>query len=478
MIGRIVLSTVLIFALSSSSLYATDVSGDVWGEWNATGNPYNVVGDLRVPPGSTLVIGPGCYIEFQGYYQFLIDTSAVLQVLGTDLDSVYFTAVDTTTGWRGLFFNSADSSLISYGNFEYVKGNMTVSVIKNEHSHLTITGNSFVYNEVGDLINCGNDGPAIISDNLFAYNECETIIFKNFFNSLAIINNIFEYNYGVLIYTAADTSEIIGNIFRGNYGLVIFGRWADDIKFQRNLVYNNSFYEGPSVFVAMDAKYTIVHNTICNNISPNHPVGYFEEEHNGQPVLMVNNIFWGNTYGSNSIFYFDFGFYVNICYCDIQGGWPGYTNMNSDPFFADTSIGDFNLLANSPCIDAGAPNFPLDPDSTRADMGAFYFDQLTGIIQPPMLPQDITLYQNYPNPFNANTIIRFELPGESRVSIDIYDLLGRRVSSITDAYYRPGMHEILWDGLSQSGKQLPTGIYLYKLKSDTFEQTRKMMLLK
>jgi flagellar hook assembly protein FlgD len=94
------------------------------------------------------------------------------------------------------------------------------------------------------------------------------------------------------------------------------------------------------------------------------------------------------------------------------------------------------------------------------------------------MPREITLYQNYPNPFNAGTVIRFDLPDECRVSIDIYDLLGRKVSSIVNGYYQSGSHEVLWDGISGSGNDLPTGIYLYKFKADTFEETRKMILLK
>jgi len=63
-------------------------------------------------------------------------------------------------------------------------------------------------------------------------------------------------------------------------------------------------------------------------------------------------------------------------YCDIQGGWPGLGNINIYPAFVDTAHDDYRLLWGSPCIDAGDPN-PIyyDPDGTRADMGAFYYDQ-------------------------------------------------------------------------------------------------------
>jgi hypothetical protein len=62
-------------------------------------------------------------------------------------------------------------------------------------------------------------------------------------------------------------------------------------------------------------------------------------------------------------------------YCDVQGGFQGAGNISSDPLFVDLEGGDFHLQADSPCIDAGDPDSPRDPDSTRADMGACYFHQ-------------------------------------------------------------------------------------------------------
>ncbi|MFQ5869575.1 MAG: hypothetical protein ACE5JC_06710, partial [Candidatus Zixiibacteriota bacterium] len=55
-----------------------EVSGDVWGTWSPVNNPYEVVGELRVPPESTLVIEPGVFVDFQGHYKFIVDSLATL----------------------------------------------------------------------------------------------------------------------------------------------------------------------------------------------------------------------------------------------------------------------------------------------------------------------------------------------------------------------------------------------------------------
>jgi len=117
---RKIIFAVLFSICICGSVSAIQVSGNVWGVWTADDNPYEVTGDLRVPQESTLVIQPGCYIDFQGYYTFIVDTNAVFQAVGTENDSIIFTALDTATGWYGLrFFSADDSCLLSYCVIEW-----------------------------------------------------------------------------------------------------------------------------------------------------------------------------------------------------------------------------------------------------------------------------------------------------------------------------------------------------------------------
>ena len=73
-------------------------------------------------------------------------------------------------------------------------------------------------------------------------------------------------------------------------------------------------------------------------------------------------------------------------------------------------------------------------------------------------PVEYTLYQNYPNPFNPVTQIPFELPGQSRVRLAVYDLLGRQVAVLTNRSYEAGRHEVRWDGSSSA-----SGIYIIRM---------------
>jgi hypothetical protein len=119
-----------------------------------------------------------------------------------------------------------------------------------------------------------------------------------------------------------------------------------------------------------DSSPTIINNTIANNFVGE--AGIYCEFSSFPTVS--NTILWENRLDE---IYKDVSSGIDITYSDIQGGWEGEGNINADPLFVNPVPydGDYHLQAGSPCIDAGDPNSPKDPDGTRADMGAYYFDQ-------------------------------------------------------------------------------------------------------
>jgi hypothetical protein len=127
--------------------------------------------------------------------------------------------------------------------------------------------------------------------------------------------------------------------------------------------------------------------------------------------------------------------------------------------------------------------FVSDPDGNSIgvmldDIG-WLVGQMTGIEDSESeLPDRLTLNQNYPNPFNPQTKISFALPQKSMVSIDIYDLLGRKITRILDDELGAGQHIITWDGRDSSGSPVSSGIYFYRLVTDYGTRQAKMTLLK
>ncbi|MCB0490706.1 MAG: T9SS type A sorting domain-containing protein, partial [Cyclobacteriaceae bacterium] len=95
-----------------------------------------------------------------------------------------------------------------------------------------------------------------------------------------------------------------------------------------------------------------------------------------------------------------------------------------------------------------------------------------------VLPSEYSLLQNYPNPFNPTTTLRYALKEDGRVSLKIYNILGQEIRSLVKEYQAAGYKSVVWDGKNNSGNQVPSGIYIYRLQAGTFVQTRKMMMLK
>ncbi|MCK4696300.1 MAG: T9SS type A sorting domain-containing protein, partial [Candidatus Cloacimonetes bacterium] len=135
-----------------------------------------------------------------------------------------------------------------------------------------------------------------------------------------------------------------------------------------------------------------------------------------------------------------------------------------------------------PCIDTGDPSYPLDPDGTIADMGAFYFDQNQQEIEDiSVAPISCNLYQNYPNPFNPSTTISFSLTAEDpeNSELSIYNIKGQKVKTLVNEVLSAGEHSIIWDGNDYSGKPVGSGIYLYKLSvNGKTEAVKKCLFLK
>ncbi|MCB0748186.1 MAG: multicopper oxidase domain-containing protein, partial [Ignavibacteriae bacterium] len=106
-------------------------------------------------------------------------------------------------------------------------------------------------------------------------------------------------------------------------------------------------------------------------------------------------------------------------------------------------------------------------------------DQPTNVEEKNTLPETFELYQNYPNPFNPNTNIRFSLPKEEKVRLEVYDMRGRLVKSLVDSdYMNAGTYEFKWDGKNNRGESVTSGVYITRLTTGSFMNSIKMNLIK
>jgi hypothetical protein len=100
------------------------------------------------------------------------------------------------------------------------------------------------------------------------------------------------------------------------------------------------------------------------------------------------------------------------------------------------------------------------------------------------IPEVFDLAQNYPNPFNPFTTIKYQLPVDGRVTISVFDILGREVITLINGPVKAGRHVVMWTGTNSAGNSVSSGFYLYRILAkperggEPYLAIRKMILLK
>ena len=94
------------------------------------------------------------------------------------------------------------------------------------------------------------------------------------------------------------------------------------------------------------------------------------------------------------------------------------------------------------------------------------------------LPNEMTLYANVPNPFNATTEIFFETEHAGELELSIYDMMGKKVSTLASGMHKAGIQKVVWNGEDFAGNEVESGVYFYRLSTDAGSVTKRMVLLK
>ena len=121
-------------------------------------------------------------------------------------------------------------------------------------------------------------------------------------------------------------------------------------------------------------------------------------------------------------------------------------------------------------------NFGLRSDDEMMILfGGYYLKTATSVEDNGRVnqPEVFTLEQNYPNPFNPQTTISYKLPQQTHVNLAIYDITGRIVEQLLDDTQPAGVHQIIWNA-----NGAPSGMYIVRIKTDSFQSMRKMLYLK
>jgi len=137
------------------------------------------------------------------------------------------------------------------------------------------------------------------------------------------------------------------------------------------------------------------------------------------------------------------------------------------------AFGDWEMFCFNPFDEA-----PGNWYSWRIEIYGELITSIQGGETQPAIPKDFVLKDAYPNPFNSSTMIEFGLPVESRVKIEIYDILGRLCKTLIDSEMPAGYHQVQWNGKDESNQPVVSGVYLVKMTSGDRQFTNRAVLVK
>jgi hypothetical protein len=278
------------------------------------------------------------------------------------------------------------------------------------------------------------------------------------------------------------------------------------IKIYNNIVYDNLVngleignWGEPGVPERPVESVTFINNTVYNNGSTGWGGGFWNENPDVTDIVVRNNVFSQNP-TAQIVNESTVSLTVDHNLIDGSQNYEfavyGTDYVEGDPHFTNAAGADFRLQSDSPAIDEGsavdAPSDDYDgnsrPYGDGYDIGAFEYPGFEGIEEGAnRIPHGFGLGQNYPNPFNPSTTISFTVPergvlnAESqtvRATLRVYSLRGVLIRTLISGELKPGRHTVHWDGRTERGERVASGIYLYRLDAGELSLIRKMVAVK
>jgi len=384
---------------------------------------------------------------------------------------IYFYNASPLITGNTLLGNSCVGTSWNYGGGIYSGG----------ASHARVSGN--VIQEDSTLGGYWNYGSGIYCDMGSRDTVCDNLILAN-------VGTGGDRAYGVGIYSGLRACPylfnnlIVGNVARSgswNYGAGIYSDTSATIV--NNTITGNScsggnWNYGAGIWLQGSYRGTIANNIIVqNSASQGGGIGAYT----GAAPVLLNNDVWSNAGG------------------DYYGISPGPRDISRDPLFASGMRGNYYLsqvaagqTMDSPCLDSGstrADSLGLDRYTTRTDsvndrgivdIGFHYPTTLVNAVEGgnPGRSQARGLRGTHPNPFSGQTVIRYALSAPASVHLGVYNISGHVVRELASGPKPAGTYEVLWDGRDDSGKPLPSGVYLLRFESGSYHAIQKAVLLR
>jgi len=282
------------------------------------------------------------------------------------------------------------------------------------------------------------------------------------------------------------------------------------VAFENNVITGNVASSGGGVMADSCSTVRISGSTITENRAC-YGGGFVCLQSSG---VITNSILWADSAETGSEIYVMgscpyFWASLSVSWSDVQGGpsgiydggcshvWWEMRNIDADPLFVAGPHGAYYLsqvaagqVEQSPCVDAGHPDFPVPEGTTRTDevcdagrldIGYHYTECVVAVgeeYREEIRTLSYRLAQNYPNPFTSGTTIAYSLAAPTWISLGIYDIQGALVRNLVRGAVSAGPHQVVWDGRDHRGQQVAGGIYFCHISVGDHTETKRMVLLR
>ena len=401
------------------------IAGPVSGRWTADESPYRIADDVIVAAGDTLVIEPGVDVLFDVVAKIYVD--GVIQAVGTEQDSIRFLP-GISEHWSGMRLHSPDSSSLAWCRF--TGGHPSGSWSEGNGGALSIFGTGSSKARISHCVFVGNTahagGGVAVMDVDGMPDDSATV-----WIDYCIFTGNTAYRGGAVLFRHP-THVILTDCVIADNSVTHFGGGLEGdgnlTMVNCTVVRNGSEYDGGGVYAYPRGRLVVV-NSIVRDNSPTqfHPFDHLEP-----------------------------GASRSVTYSNVSDGLPGEGNFDAEPRFQDAAGDDFRLTSDSPCIDAGDPAM-LDPNGSRADVGAFRFDGIVAVT--PVHPRPTSLLGAAPNPFNPTTAVRYTVARAGIVTLTVHNALGQRIVTIAGSVQQPGRYRAMWDGRTENARSAASGVY-------------------
>ncbi|MCP4580191.1 MAG: T9SS type A sorting domain-containing protein [candidate division Zixibacteria bacterium] len=332
----------------------------------------------------------------------------------------------------------------------------------------------------GNYAHVAGNGEALIIDISNPLNPIEIYPFYIWQESINDIHVEFNYSYvtirdeGLRIYDVSDPSnvDLIGSCSTPNdpLGVFVCGDYAYIADAQSGLqIINISDPEAPYV----EGNYNTPGE--ARSVFVRHNYAYIADYWSGMQIIDIDDPANPILVSSYDMPGTAVDIYVEDDHVFIANGSHGVYAVDVSNPYEPSLIASLNTPGNTKRIHVQEDTIYV---ADEFSFSIFFLNPQTGIEEVATIPTTFSLSPNYPNPFNASTTINYALPYPGQVKLDIYDILGRQITTLIDESQAAGEKSIIWAGQTNDGNPVSSGVYFYRLTTGDEVFSERMTLIK